>query len=138
MRFFFFFFFFNIRFIVRRGGASCWTLHIVYATPLAPMPVLPLPPRPSSASAQGTPLVIAPHANPAQKHCFRMRRSRIVRRCSTVFFVVFGVLEIDLMFFSCTRSHSRKARAVIGVSWGGVSPCSSFLVFIARLGCPVD
>jgi hypothetical protein len=47
---FFFFFFFNIRFIVRRGGASCWTLHIVYATPLAPMPVSPLPPRPSSAS----------------------------------------------------------------------------------------
>jgi hypothetical protein len=86
---FFFFFFFNIRFIVRRGGASCWTLHIVYATPLAPMPVSPLPPRPSSASAQGTPLVIAPHANPAQKRCFRMRRSRIVRRCSTVFFVVF-------------------------------------------------
>ena len=84
-----FFFFFNIRFIVRRGGASCWTSHIVYATPLAPMPVLPLPPQPSSASAQGTPLVIAPHANPAQKRCFRMRRSRIVRRCSTVFFVVF-------------------------------------------------
>ena len=37
----FFFFFFNIRFIVHRGGASCWTLHIVYATPLAPMPVSP-------------------------------------------------------------------------------------------------
>ena len=81
--------FFNIQFIVHQGGASCWTLHIVYATPLAPMPVLPLPLWPSSASAQGTPLVIAPHANPAQKCCFWMHHSRIVCRCSTVFFVVF-------------------------------------------------
>ena len=39
-----FYYYFYIRFIVRRGGASCWTLHIVYATPLAPMPVSPLPP----------------------------------------------------------------------------------------------
>ena len=114
-----FYYYFYIRFIVRRGGASCWTLHIVYATPLAPMLVSPLPPRPSSASAQGTPLVIAPHANPAQKRCFRTCLSRIVRRCSTVFLVVVRVLEIDSMFFSCTRSHLRKAQVVVGMSWEG-------------------
>jgi hypothetical protein len=78
---FFFFVFLNPNHCPSRPGLTL-DLTFVYVTPLAPMPVSPLPPRPSSASAQGSSRVIAPYADPAQKRCFQTRRSRIVRRCN--------------------------------------------------------
>ena len=66
---FFFFFWIQVYCPLRQGLTSDFTFD--YATLWLPVPVSPLLPWPSSASSQGSPWVITPHEDPAQKHCSR-------------------------------------------------------------------
>ena len=78
---FFFFFFLNpIYCPLRRSLTLDFTFW--YATPLAPSAIFALLPRSSSAPAQSSPQVIAPHAGPAKKRCFRMHRIGTCAGCS--------------------------------------------------------
>ena len=79
--FFFFFFWIQVCCPSRQGLMSDFTFN--YATLWLPVPVLPLPLWPSSASSRGSPQVIAPHEDPAQKHCFQTHHDRNMCWCST-------------------------------------------------------
>ena len=78
---FFFFFWIQVYCPLRQGLMSDFTFD--YATLWLPVSVSPLPPWPSSASSQGSPQVITPCEDPAQKCCFQMHHDRNVHWHST-------------------------------------------------------